>query len=692
MLEGLGHADIADYLAGEFASDGLSGEFSRMIHRRSEGNPLFMTAILDHLIQTGVLRNANGNWELTTPVDCIDPDVPESLHQMLDMELGHLDDDERQALKCASVAGQQFTVCSVAIMLEITYAEAEKKCAVLAERHRFLRDCGICELPSGVLTVQYEFRHSLYRDALYRALTIPQRVNLHRSLAEGMITYESPTAPVLAAKIALHFEEGLQYESAIDQLFIAAQIASRRYAHREALDVLEHARELLVKTGAQNRSQLERDVLTRIAETQYTLGEMKMSVSTYESLAMRAVEAGDRAAEAEVLMAISHPASFIDPLRAIAACERAATIAAETRHSTLAVRADLLAACWRILIHGWSDEAGQRCDEAVSTLLQLRTEMPAYGRLLYARVLVYRSQYEQAIENATLAFEELTGGDRLWAAPAALYAKPSALGHLGRLGECNETLARGFELAKKDNNGEWLGVLRYTSFWLKWHVSDLKGMREIARSITEAGPSGLSVQMQIQLAIAQGFAELAGEDYDSARQRFETILDRRGEGMLRWRSRMFARRGLSEAWLALGEFARARSEAEELTASVRNTRDLYMAAFAWEYSARLALASGVGNAKEDIIRALEAVEMAEIPVVAWRVHATAWDLYRSLDLARAETERQEAESIIFKIAKSLEGLDSLRDSFFSAKPVRRVLNANPREAAPLPNVPHVPEA
>jgi hypothetical protein len=183
----------------------------------------------------------------------------------------------------------------------------------------------------------------------------------------------------------------------------------------------------------------------------------------------------------------------------------------------------------------------------------------------------------------------LTGGGRLWAAPAALYAKASALGHLDRLGESQETLTKGFEFAKKDNNAEWLSALRYTSFWVKWHTFDVSGMREIATNIKDAGPSGLSLQMQIQLAIAQRFAELAAEQYDAARRHSEGVLDERAQAMLLWPSRMFARRGLGEAWLALGELTKARSEADALTASVRNTKDFYIAAFAWEFSARLAL-------------------------------------------------------------------------------------------------------
>jgi|SRR5689334_2226238 hypothetical protein len=92
--------------------------------------------------------------------------------------------------------------------------------------------------------------------------------------------------------------------------------------------------------------------------------------------------------------------------------------------------------------------------------------------------------------------------------------------------------------------------------------------------------AGLSAQMQIQLRIAQEFAELAAGEYDTTRLRFEVILNQGVKRCCSGRSRMFARRGLSEAWLALGEFAMARSEADELTASVRDTRDLYMAAFA----------------------------------------------------------------------------------------------------------------
>src|SRR5262249_43078324 len=120
-LHGLAEADVAAYLASEFV--GLPQPLSSMIHRRSEGNPLFMTAMLDHLAHTDVLARENGSWKLMKPLDQIDPGVPETLKQMLDVQLGQMSQDERYLLNCASVAGQHFNVCSVAIMLESTEAE-----------------------------------------------------------------------------------------------------------------------------------------------------------------------------------------------------------------------------------------------------------------------------------------------------------------------------------------------------------------------------------------------------------------------------------------------------------------------------------------------------------------------------------------------------------------------------------------
>ncbi len=51
-LAGLGETDVAEYLAAESVAAALLEGLARLIHRHTEGNPLFMVAALEHMRET----------------------------------------------------------------------------------------------------------------------------------------------------------------------------------------------------------------------------------------------------------------------------------------------------------------------------------------------------------------------------------------------------------------------------------------------------------------------------------------------------------------------------------------------------------------------------------------------------------------------------------------------------------------
>ncbi|HEX6729800.1 MAG TPA: AAA family ATPase, partial [Pyrinomonadaceae bacterium] len=310
-LERLSQSDVAEYLAAAFGDTDLPPTFASIIYRHSDGNPLFMTAMLDHLSQQGVLSQLDGRWRITVPLDQIDPGVPETLKQMLELQLQHLSQEEQQLLKCASVAGEHFTAWSVSVMRSANPADVETQCDALAERQQFVRRTDSLELSNAVLTSEYQFRHSLYREVLYRHLNPTQRVKFHRLLAEGLESLRTSTESEAASEIALHFEEGRQYEQAIRYLIVAAENATHRYAHPESIAALEHARELLPKISRENAPALDVQILERIGDSQYALGDMERSAATYHIMATRAAEAGLLTAQANALMRLAHSAEAI---------------------------------------------------------------------------------------------------------------------------------------------------------------------------------------------------------------------------------------------------------------------------------------------------------------------------------------------------------------------------------------------
>jgi predicted ATPase/DNA-binding winged helix-turn-helix (wHTH) protein len=309
-IERLVESDVADYLGQRFGDPDFPKQLATVIHKRCDGNPLFMTAMLDHLVQQGVLSKAAGRWRMTIPLAQVDPGVPETLRQMLEVQLQHASAEEEQLLKCASVAGEFFTAWSVATMMPEHAADVDEQCAAAAERQLFLKAVRPYELPNGELTFEYQFRHSLYREVIYRRLSSAQRVNFHRLLAEGFEGLRSEPERD-AAEIALHFEEGRKYERAVHYLMLAADNATRRYAHRESILALEHCRELLPKIAVERRSEFDARILEKLGDSYYALGDMEHSAATYHAMATRAAEAGLLTAQANALMRVAHSAEAI---------------------------------------------------------------------------------------------------------------------------------------------------------------------------------------------------------------------------------------------------------------------------------------------------------------------------------------------------------------------------------------------
>ena len=62
-------------------------------------------------------------------------------------------------------------------------------------------------------------------------------VDLRRRLGERLQTLCSPAKPELASELALHFEEGREFDQSSRYLILAAGNAARRFAHRESIQL-----------------------------------------------------------------------------------------------------------------------------------------------------------------------------------------------------------------------------------------------------------------------------------------------------------------------------------------------------------------------------------------------------------------------------------------------------------------------
>src|SRR5262249_15346909 len=167
VVEPLSAADIAAYLAAVAAGASLPEGLAALLSRHSEGNPLFMRAVLDHLTQQGVLAREPDGWQLRVPIAAMAVGVPESLRQMIEAQMARLDPEEQRVLEVASVTGAVFTASVSAAAADMEANDCDAVCASLARRQQLVRAADAQQLPDGSVSQRYAFVHALHREVCY---------------------------------------------------------------------------------------------------------------------------------------------------------------------------------------------------------------------------------------------------------------------------------------------------------------------------------------------------------------------------------------------------------------------------------------------------------------------------------------------------------------------------------------------
>jgi len=244
-LEYLSEEAVAKYLSVRFPSHRFPAELARSIHERTEGNPLFMVNAADYLVTEGLIVEHEGSWELGVEIEKVQVGVPDSIKQMIEKQLDHLDAEQQRTLEAASVAGAGFSTLALVAGLGEDRATVEARCEELARQRQFIQDCCIQELPTREVATRYGFIHALYQNVLYERVSASRRVQLHRRIAEWGEEIYGEHAREIAAELAMHFERGRDYRRTAKYLQQAADNAIRRFAYREAVGLARRGLELL---------------------------------------------------------------------------------------------------------------------------------------------------------------------------------------------------------------------------------------------------------------------------------------------------------------------------------------------------------------------------------------------------------------------------------------------------------------
>lgn len=661
---------VEEFLKTKAHGAALPEGLTHLIFRHSEGNPLFLTAVLDHLSARGLLTKEKDFWRLTVPLSQIEMEVPENLRQMLEMDISRgLSEEEQRALEAASVSGISFLAEVSASAAEMKPERLEELCDMLAHRGQLVRSMGLLELPEGTVTHKYRFVHALYHEVFYRRIAAGRRARLHKRTAESLELHFKAELREAAAKLALHFEEGFDWPKAIRYLLLAAENEGKRFAYREALPVLEHALELVTKLPEAERVKVERDILLKLGAFYFSADDIPRAIRTFESLAQQAVMRQDAATEVLALTQLLFPLSRISADRALQVSDHLLELSNQIKDRARRIHAEMTALFWRIMAWQWSSSDAKKHQAMLAEFPPETQQLILAGRMGERACIEWlAAQYQNGLRSMEASLGAMIDTANI-GHRGALVIQVFLLLYAGEWGKGLKVVKRLVDTSRKNESHQREYALRILEAWFYLWAADFKTSLEICEEALPKLTSAGAGFFRETASIIAGSAT-CGLGYLVRAQKHLIQAGEEPPALLHWYWKMPLEKAWSELAIKQGDLAAAREHAQRFLELSLATAERTWQALAWEVNARIALLEhDQAGAEESITNALKAMDGFDLPLAAGPVHCTAMKVFPQA----AEHHRKLAAQAVLRLANSLNGFDNLRKIFLHSEVAKAVL-------------------
>ncbi len=241
VLDYLSETAVEAYLRQRVGVTPYDARLVQVLHRRTNGHPLFLTAVVDELVSQRVFDETRVEEQITLVTELI----PASIKDLIEHDIDQVSPEDQAILEAASVVGTIFSIAEVEAGVDVPEEVIETRCATWARRGQFLHPAGTETWPDGTVTARYSFRHALYQEVVSHRLFSGRRARLHQQIGVRKEGAYGGRAAEIAAELAVHFVHGRDTQRAVHYLHQAGENAFWRSAYRQAANHLTQSLELL---------------------------------------------------------------------------------------------------------------------------------------------------------------------------------------------------------------------------------------------------------------------------------------------------------------------------------------------------------------------------------------------------------------------------------------------------------------
>jgi class 3 adenylate cyclase/tetratricopeptide (TPR) repeat protein len=260
----------------------LPEEVMEQVVAKTDGVPLFVEELTKMVVESGLLREVEGRYELTRPLPPLA--IPATLHDSLMARLDRLATVKTVAQLGATI-GRTFAY-------ELLQAVAPLEEATLQRGLQQLVEAELVYQRGVASQATYIFKHALIQDTAYQSLLKSTRQQYHQRIAQVLSAQFPETVETQPELLAHHYTEAGLNEQAIPYWQQAGQRAAAHSAYREAVACYEQALQALQHLPGGHEWQAEaidlrfhlRNVLLPLGEQERILEHLRVAATLAEAV------------------------------------------------------------------------------------------------------------------------------------------------------------------------------------------------------------------------------------------------------------------------------------------------------------------------------------------------------------------------------------------------------------------------
>jgi len=648
----------------------LPKQISQLITSKGEGNPFYIEEITKSLVESGVLRQTNGGYQLDRPAEEIR--VPDTIQEVILSRIDRLEREAKEAIQLASVIGREFTV-RLLDRISDTEAGLEGLLTGLKVLELIYEKAYFPEL-------SYMFKHALTHDVAYSTLLMERRRALHRMVGSAIEELYAGRLAEQYEALAYHYYEGQEWEKALDYLVKSGDKAVASYSNQEALEYYDRAIGVCGKVGDSALSTAAAAAQAR-GLVSVNLGNVEDAIADFKRMANAAQKLDDSHLEGIALSFCGMAALFghefessedylraaitigdegFDDVRLLANVWLAELFLVTNRHqesvaplgeidALSGVVDDSFAEAWSGIVGGMRPHWTGRDSDALPYLensweaAQRMAMTTLWNRWLEALIRGTHGEYEHAIAilNEVVSLAERVG----------------------------EVLAR----ARALNTVGWIYMeLQDHETAMEWNSRGL----DVALSINAPDPE---VEFNARLNLADSLVALGRlEDAEEQLQPVERVYrnPQPPERFMLWRYSQHLFHTYGEIWLRRGDAERALDYAGECLMLAEQSESRKNIVKGRRLRGEALMAQGkLEAAGQEVEIALGVAKEVGNPPQLWKTYVTLGDLRKAQgELGEARKAYREAYSVIEGVADGLTD-EALRGTFLKSPHVQGIREA-----------------